>query len=49
MRFRTFVHRFMQIPAQIVTTGRQLVVRLLDWNPWRHVFFRAVDGVQLTT
>lgn len=49
MRFRTFVHRFMQIPAQIVMTGRRLVVRLLDWNPWRHVFFRAVDGVRLTT
>lgn len=49
MRFRTFVHRFMQIPAQIVTTGRRLVVRLLDWNPWRHVFFRAVEGVRATT
>jgi hypothetical protein len=49
MRFRTFVHRFMQIPAQIVTTGRRLVVRLLDWNPYRHVFFRAIDGVRLTT
>ena len=49
MRFRTFVQRFMQAPAQIVKTGRQLVVRLLDWNPWRHVFFRAIDGVRLTT
>lgn len=49
MRFRTFVQRMMLIPAQIVTTGRRLVVRMLDWNPWRHVFFRAVDSIRLVT
>jgi hypothetical protein len=49
MRFRTFVQRMMLLPAQVVTTGRRLVVRLLDWNPWRHVFFRAIESVQLTT
>jgi Transposase DDE domain len=48
MRFRTFVQRMMLLPAQVLTTGRQLVVRLLDWNPWRHVFFRAVESVRLT-
>lgn len=48
MRFRTFVQRLMLLPAQIVTTGRRLVVRLLDWNPWRLVFFRALDSVRLT-
>lgn len=49
MRFRTFIQRFMQVPAQVVNTGRRLVVRLLDWNPWRHVFFRAIDAVRITT
>ena len=49
MRFRTFVQRMMLLPAQVVTTGRRLVVRFLDWNPWRHVFFRAIESVQLTT
>jgi hypothetical protein len=49
MRFRTFVQRMMLIPAQVLRTGRRLVVRLLDWNPWRHVFFRAIDSVRLTT
>jgi hypothetical protein len=49
MRFRTFVQRMMLLPAQVVTTGRRLVVRLLDWNPWRHVFFRAIEAVRLTT
>ena len=49
MRFRTFVQRLMLLPAQVVTTGRRLVVRLLDWNPWRRVFFRAIEAVHLTT
>ena len=49
MRFRTFVQRLMLLPAQVVTTGRRLVVRLLDWNPWRHVFLRAIEAVQLAT
>jgi len=30
-------------------TACRLVVRLLDWNPWRHVFFRAIESVQFTT
>lgn len=47
MRFRTFVQAMMMMPAQIARIGRQLVVRLLDWNPWRHVFFRALDSVRL--
>ncbi len=49
MRFRTFVQRMMLLPAQVLTTGRRLVVRLLDWNPWRHVFFRAIETVRITT
>ncbi len=49
MRFRTFIQRMMLIPAQVLQTGRRLVVRLLDWNPWRHAFFRALDSVRLMT
>jgi hypothetical protein len=49
MRFRTFVQRLMLLPAQVLTTGRRTVVRLLDWNPWRLTFFRAIDAVRLTT
>lgn len=49
MRFRTLVQTMMQIPAQVVRTGRQLVVRLLAWNPWHNVFFRAVNAVRLLT
>ena len=43
LEFRTFVNHFLRVPAQIVKTGRQLVVRLLAWNSWQPVFFRLVD------
>lgn len=41
--FRTFVNRFLRLPAQIVKTGRRIVVRLMAWNPWQSIFFRLVD------
>jgi hypothetical protein len=43
MDFRTFRAALMRIPAQIVSTGRRIVYRLLGWNPWQHVFFRLLD------
>lgn len=43
MDFSTFRAALMRIPAQIVTTGRRIVYRLLGWNPWQHVFFRLLD------
>ncbi len=43
MEFKTFVNAFMQVPAQVIRTGRRIVFRLLSWNPWQPVFFRAVD------
>jgi hypothetical protein len=43
LEFRTFVNHFLRVPAQIVKTGRQIVVRLLAWNSWQPVFFRLVD------
>jgi len=46
MRFRTFLQAFMLVPAQVVSTGRRLVLRLLAWNPWQHVFFRGLDAVR---
>ena len=43
MEFKTFVNAFIRIPAQVIKTGRKLVLRLLAWNPFQHVFFRAVE------
>jgi hypothetical protein len=43
MEFKAFVNAFLRVPAQIVRTSRRLIFRLLAWNPWQHVFLRAVD------
>ena len=43
LEFRTFVNHFLRVPAQIVKTGRQIIVRLLAWNAWQPVFFRLMD------
>lgn len=40
MEFRTFVNYFLRIPAQVVKTGRRIVVRLLAYNRWQPLFFR---------
>jgi hypothetical protein len=46
MEFKTFVNAIMQMPCQIIRTGRKLVYRLLSWNPWQHVFFRVLDALR---
>jgi len=43
MDFDTFRNAIINIPAQIVQTGRRIVYRLLSWNSWQDVFFRLVD------
>jgi hypothetical protein len=40
MEFRSFIQRFMLIPAQIIRTGRRLTYRLLAWRPDLPVLFR---------
>jgi hypothetical protein len=47
MDFATFQQAMIQIPAQILRTGRRLVYRLLSWNPWQSVFFRLWDRLSL--
>ena len=37
MEFSTFLAAMVRIPAQIIRTGREIVYRLLAWNPWQHV------------
>jgi len=44
MDFRTFLGAFIQVPCQILTTGRRLVYRLLAWNPWQAIFLRVVEA-----
>jgi Transposase DDE domain group 1 len=46
MDFTTFRHAMMKVPAQVLSTGRRIVYRLLAWNPWQHVFFRMLDQLR---
>ena len=46
MEFKTFVNSFIQVPCQIVRSGRRIVYRLLSWNVWQHVFLRAIDALR---
>jgi len=41
MEFRTFLDEIIRVPAQIVRTGRRIVVRLLAWRPMLHAFLRG--------
>jgi len=41
MEFKSFRNAFIQLPCQIVKTGRKIVYRLLCWNGWLRVFFRG--------
>ena len=43
MEFRTFVNSLIRVPAQIVRTGRRLVLRLLAWNEWQPVFLKLAS------
>jgi hypothetical protein len=45
LEFRTFVNHFLRVPAQVIKTGRRIVVRLLAWNTWQPVFFRLADAL----
>lgn len=46
MKFKTFLNAFINVPCQIVRTGRRIVYRLLAWNPWQPVFLRGVDALR---
>ena len=46
MEFKRFLNAFMRVPCQIVRQARRVVYRLLAWNPWQHVFLRAVDALR---
>lgn len=47
MEFRTFVNAFVRVPCQVLRSGRRLICRVLAWNRWQDIFFRAVDRLAL--
>jgi hypothetical protein len=47
MEFKRFANNLVQLPCQIVRTGRRLVYRLLSWNPWVEVLLRTSEAMRL--
>jgi len=45
MEFRRFRNAVVEIPAQIVRTGRRIVYRLLGYNDWLGTFLRTFDRI----
>jgi hypothetical protein len=43
MEFKRFLQEVMLLPCQMVRTGRRLLYRLLQWNPWVDRLCRAVE------
>lgn len=46
MEFKTFLNSFIKIPCQIVRVGRQLIYRVLNYNPHLPVFFRLCRALR---
>ena len=46
MEFRKFLNYFIRIPAQVVRTGRRIILRLLAWNPYVKLFLRGVEVLE---
>ena len=42
MEFKKFRNYFIMLPCQIIKTSRKLVHKLLGWNDYFDLFFRAV-------
>jgi Transposase DDE domain group 1 len=46
MEFATFRAAVIELPCQIVRTGRRWIYRLLSWSPWQGAFLRLVERLQ---
>ena len=46
MEFATYCAAMIQMPCQIIRSGKRLIYRLLSWNPWQGMFLRLVERLQ---
>lgn len=44
MEFKSFCHYFVHLPCRIIQTGRRVVYRILGWNQYLPVLFRAFES-----
>lgn len=46
MEFRRFLNFFIRLPCQIIRQGRQLIYRLLNYNPWLSDFLKTWEAIR---
>ena len=46
MEFRRFLHAIVEIPCQIVCSGRRIVYRILGYNDWTRTFLRTFERIR---
>ena len=46
LEFKTFLNAFVQLPCQIIRTGRKIIYRLLGGNPYLSIFFRLIGALR---
>ena len=46
MEFRTFLQALIMVPAQVLQSGRRIIVRLLNVNGWTETFFRLHEALR---
>jgi hypothetical protein len=46
MAFRRFLMSFIQIPCQIMQTGRRLIIRILSYSKHLETFFSTFDYIR---
>lgn len=46
MEFRKWASNMIEIPCQILRKSRQIIYRLLAWNPWQPAFWRFATAME---
>ena len=46
MEFATFLQAMVTIPAQVIRSGRQIILRFLNMNSWTTTFFRLYESLR---
>jgi hypothetical protein len=46
MEFRSFLHRIILIPAQIIRAGRKVIYRIMSYNGWLKDFFATWESLR---
>ena len=52
MEFKRFKHCMINVPCQITNSGRRLIFRILNYNPWIETFystFQAIKNLNLSS